>query len=97
MILERPEIARAFCGERPHGRMILWISATGSAAIFSGVSASAKSPGVTSFTFLSVHCAERTTETRSVYGSLWLSGIGVSGYSSASTRPTWAARASFVG
>jgi hypothetical protein len=29
MILESPEIALAFCGERPQGRMILWISATG--------------------------------------------------------------------
>ena len=69
----------AFCGESPQGRMISRIFSTGSFAIFCGVSARAKRAGVTSFTFLSVHWAERTTETSSVKASLWSSGIGVSG------------------
>ena len=67
---DRPEIAFAFCGESPHGRMMLWMSATGTRAIFAGVSARANSSGVTSFTFRSVHWAESTTETRRVKASL---------------------------
>ena len=59
-------MALAFCGASPQGRMIGWIPATGTAAMASGVSARAKSPGVTSLTRLSVHWAERTTATRSV-------------------------------
>ena len=79
MIRESSEIARAFCGESPQGRMIRWMSATGTRIIAAGVSARAKSAGVVWFTRLSVHRAERTTATRSVKASRCTSGIGVSG------------------
>ena len=48
--------------------------------------ATAHSAGVISFTRLSVHWADRSTATSSVYGSRWSSGIGVSGYNSARRR-----------
>ena len=63
---ESPEIARAFCGASPQEWTIRWIVETGSRAILSGESAAAKRAGVTSFTLLSVHWAERRTATSSV-------------------------------
>ncbi len=54
-------IACAFLGARPHGRTIASISATVRRAIATGLSASLNSAGVTTFTRLSVHCAESST------------------------------------
>src|ERR1700687_3281177 len=48
------------------------------AAIFSGVSAMANSPGVALFTPASVYCADRTTATSNVKGLMyWSSPFGV--------------------
>jgi hypothetical protein len=57
---------RALVGASPQVRIRLRISATFSFAIASGVSARAKSPGVTWFTRASVHCAESSTATSKV-------------------------------
>jgi hypothetical protein len=63
---ERDEAPLLFIGESPHGRMMSWISSTLSFTICCGVLALAKSKGVTSFTFLSVHWALRSTATNRV-------------------------------
>ena len=76
MSFESETIARDLRGESPQGRMIFSTSSGRSRAIASGVSASANSDGVTSFTRLSVHCADSTTATSSVKASLCRSGIG---------------------
>ena len=54
-------MARAFCGDSPQGRIIARISSTGTRIIAAGVSARAKSPGVTVFTRRSVHWADNST------------------------------------
>ena len=69
----------AFVGASPTSRMSSRIRSGSSAAICSGVLATANSAGVTWLTFLSVVCADSATATSSVYGSVWSSGIGGSG------------------
>ena len=85
-ISDSPWIAFAFAGARPHERIIRSISAGGSTAIAAGVDARANRAGVTWFTRSSVHCAESTTATSSVYGSTWSSGIAASGCSRSRIR-----------
>ena len=63
---ESREMAFAFWGDSPQGRMTSWMRATGTFAMACGVSASAQSLGVTSLTRLSVHCAESSTATSNV-------------------------------
>ena len=89
---ERREIARDLVGERPTGRMMAAMSAGSRAAIFSGVSAFAKSAGVHWLTRASVLCAERRTAIRSVKGSLCCSGMSGWGKSSSSFFAINAAR-----
>jgi hypothetical protein len=84
-LLRQPTSAFAFAGARPTWRMSSRTSSTGSFAIAAGVRARANKAGVTSFTFLSVVCAERTTATSRVTGSTWSSGIGTSGTRSSRT------------
>ena len=59
LLLARPQVLM-------HSRM----SATDRRAIFCGVGPISKSAGVTKFTRLSVHCAERRTATSRVKGSV---------------------------
>ncbi len=66
-------------GDKPQGFMIARISATDNRAIFWGVSALAKSAGVTLFTILSVDWPESMTATSRVNGSRCFRGIGTSG------------------
>ena len=68
-ICESLEMEADLAGERPQGRMICWISATGSLAMACGLLALAKCAGVTWLTRTSVHCAERITAMRSVKAS----------------------------
>ena len=75
----RPTSALDFCGASPSCLIRFRTFSTGSAAIFAGVPATANKAGVTSLTFLSVHCAESTTATSKVKASVWSSGTGVSG------------------
>ena len=78
-ILPRPTSALDFWGARPSWRISVSTRASVILAILAGVPASAKSAGVISLTFLSVHCAESTTATRSVKASVWSNGTGGSG------------------
>ena len=53
-------------GDSPQGRIISRIASRPRAAMSPGLSARAKSAGVTWFTFLSVHCADNSTATNKV-------------------------------
>ncbi len=70
---------RLFPGASPHCRISSRMALSPSAAIFAGSGATRKSAGVTSLTFLSVHCALSTTATSRVKASEWFRGIGGSG------------------
>ena len=96
MMRDSPEIARAFCGASPHGRMMRSISGSGIRAIVPGERALANRAGVISLTRLSVHCADSTTATSSVNASSCCSGTGGLGYNSASLLATKAARLALV-
>ncbi len=63
-------MAFAFWGASPQVRIRAKISSTGTCIMASGVEARRKSSGVTKFTRLSVVCAERSTATNRVNGSL---------------------------
>ena len=84
----KPTRALDFCGARPSCRIKPKTFSTGMAASLAGVPATANKAGVTSLTFLSVHCADSTTATRSVNASVWSNGIGVAGYNFASFSAT---------
>src|SRR6266545_1272194 len=71
-------------GASPHGRMIRSMSRGRRLAIAAGVDARANRSGAVRLTRTSVHCAERTTDTRSVNASSWTSGMGGRGNSSSS-------------
>ena len=68
-----------FLGDKPQGRITACISSTGISFMVKGLSANSHNAGVTWLTLSSVHCAESSTATKSVYGSVWSNGMGVSG------------------
>lgn len=80
-ILESAIIFFDLLFESPQGRIISRTLSTPKDNIFSGLSASLKSSGVTSFTRLSVHCADSRTAIKKVKGFVKRSGISTLGYS----------------
>lgn len=62
-------MARDFLGARPQGRMISSMVSIFRLTISCGVLASLKRVGVMVLTRASVHCADRRTAMRRVYGS----------------------------
>src|SRR5262245_60319943 len=93
IFLAAPTIALALLLKNPVERMS-WAKTSGrTAAKSAGVGYFANNPGVTRFTLLSVHCADRMVATNNSHGLWWMSAQVTSGYILSRRRRISATRA----